>query len=410
MTLKRYFWWKGMARQVADYCSQCIRCKYETPKLGPKAILRCRYKPRYPNEIISIDIIGPYPRSNTGKQYVLTIQCEFSKYVCAVPLLNKTAVAVTRAVTEIWLLVFGSPKWIRSDEGTDTDSAIIQYLCKMKQIKKIRMPVYSPHANPVERFHRTMNQALRMWIGRTQIRSWDSILPNIIAAYNNFVHSATKFTPSRLFFGREVHPPDIPIIPEDHPALSKYEYLEMTRRAQHIACLIARTNQKRADTSPQQKSPKTGKEETFELGELIQVHNLAPKHKLESKWDKIFVITRIAPNAIHCVRWRLDLHPPYRLRQQPKEMGQIEERLVHPKDVKKWNSELPPYHIWDEELVNQLLNPVHDENLIEDHENTIDTSTASDVCRPQASTHSSSTLWNDRRKSRGSITWIKTLI
>ena len=164
----------------------------------------------------------------------------------------------------------------------------------------------------------------------------------------------------------------------------------MTRRAQHIACLIARTNQKRADTSPQQKSPKTAKEETFELGELIQVRNLAPKHKLESKWDKIFVITRIAPNAIHCVRWRLDLHPPYRLRQQPKEMGQMEERLVHPKDAKKWNSELPPYHVWDEELVNQLLNHVRDESLIEDQENMIDTSTASDASRPQASPHSSS--------------------
>ncbi len=96
-----------MARQVANYCSQCIRCKYETPKLGPKAIFKQRYKPQYPNEIISIDIVGPYPKSNTGKQYVLTIQCEFSKYVCAVPLLNKTAVGVTRAVTERWLLVLG---------------------------------------------------------------------------------------------------------------------------------------------------------------------------------------------------------------------------------------------------------------------------------------------------------------
>ncbi len=160
MTLKRYFWWRGMARHVADYCSQCIRCKYETPKLGPKVQYQRKYKPQHPNEIISIDIVGPYPKSNLGRQYVLTIQCEFSKYVCAIPLKDKTASGVTRAVTKRWILVFGNPKCIRSDEGTDTDSAIIQYLCQMKQIKKIQTPIYSPHANPVEQFHQTMNQAL----------------------------------------------------------------------------------------------------------------------------------------------------------------------------------------------------------------------------------------------------------
>ncbi len=216
----------------------------------------------------------------------------------------------------------------------------------MKQIKKIRTPIYSPHANPVERFHRTMNQALRTWIGRTNIRCWDSILPSIIAAYNNFVHSATKFTPAQLFFGRETHLPDIPIIPEEHPALTKYEYLETIRRAQYIACLIACANQKKANQKPQNQKEKKRESGTFEVGELIQVRNLAPKHKLEAKWDKLFIIIKVAPNAIHCVKWQLDLHPPYKLRQQPKDMGQIEERLVHPKDIKKWNSDLPPYHVW----------------------------------------------------------------
>ncbi len=100
MTLKRYFWWKGMAKQVANYCSQCIRCKYETLKIGPKVQLQRKYIPQHPNEIISIDIVGPYPRSNLGRQYVLTIKCKFSKYVCAVPLKDKTAIGVTRAVTE----------------------------------------------------------------------------------------------------------------------------------------------------------------------------------------------------------------------------------------------------------------------------------------------------------------------
>ncbi len=38
-------------------------------------------------------------------------------------------------------------------------------------------------------------------------------------------------------------------------------------------------------------------------------------------------------------------------------MGQVEECLVHPKDIKKWNSDLPPSHVWDEKLVETLLQP-----------------------------------------------------
>ncbi len=163
-------------------------------------------------------------------KYVLTMQCDFSKFVCVVLLPDKTSAHVAPALTERWLFIFGTPQFVRSDEGTDTDAAIVQYVCKMKGIQKIRTPVYSPHANPVEQFHQTMNQALRTWIGGTQTKDWDIILPNIVLAYNNFIHSATKYSPSRLFFGREIAPPDIPVIPDEHPALTKYDYLEAIKR------------------------------------------------------------------------------------------------------------------------------------------------------------------------------------
>ncbi len=170
--------------------------------------------------------------------------------------------------------------------------------------------------------------------------------------------------------------------------MTKYEYLETIRRAQYITCLIARANQKKADQKPQTQKGKKGEPETFEVGELIQIRNLAPKQKLEAKWDKLFIITKIAPNAIHCVKWHLDLHPPYKLRQQPRDMGQIEECLVHPKDIKKWNSDLPPHHVWDQELVEQLLYPVQKEP--EKGEESLNTSTASDYSKQRHATMSSS--------------------
>ncbi len=171
----------------------------------------------------------------------------------------------------------------------------------MKGIQKIRTPVYSPHANPVVRFHRTMNQALRTWIGGTQTKNWDIILPNMVLAF--------------------------PIIPDEHPALTKYEYLEAIKKGQHTACLMACMNQQKMDKlqRPQQTRGTTVKPEEYEVGDLIQVQNMAPSDKLTSHWEKVFVITRVASNAIRCVRWQIDLHPPFKLPQEPKDMGQIEE-------------------------------------------------------------------------------------
>ncbi len=117
--------------------------------------------------------------------------------------------------------------------------------------------------------------------------------------------------------------------------------------------------------------------ERYEVGDLVQVRNQAPVDKLSSPWEKVFVVTRVLPNAVRCVRWRIDLHPPFKLRQEPKDMGQVEEKLVHVKDVKKWNSDLPPSHVWDEKLVETLLQSV--EPIPESRSRSQPSSTASTV-------------------------------
>ena len=48
-TLQQYFWWPRMSANIAQYCRDCVRCKFETPKTGPKAQLQRRYRPLRPN-------------------------------------------------------------------------------------------------------------------------------------------------------------------------------------------------------------------------------------------------------------------------------------------------------------------------------------------------------------------------
>ena len=288
-TMRPHVTWKGMAEDVKKYCQLCSRCQYETPNYRPEVVLNRQYKAQEPNETVSIDIVGPYLPSTIGRKYILTMECEFSKFVCAVPLYNKTARAVAQTVMDRWVNTFGLPRFIRSDEGTDTDSALLQYVCEMMRIRKLRTPIYSPQANPVERFHQTMNRALRSWLYHTSYREWDVVLSSIVSSYNNSIHTATKVAPAELFLGRRNSNPYVPIIPEEHPGLSKHQYLVAVRKAQRICTEIARKNQM------QQERVQKKKPAQYRIGDIVLVRNHTPAHKLASKWTGPYTIIEVKP-------------------------------------------------------------------------------------------------------------------
>nr|CAH7759760.1 unnamed protein product [Callosobruchus chinensis] len=52
--------------------------------------------PQNPFDIVRIDTIGPFPKTVKGNTYVVTMQCELTKYVIIVPVPNKEANTVAR--------------------------------------------------------------------------------------------------------------------------------------------------------------------------------------------------------------------------------------------------------------------------------------------------------------------------
>lgn len=58
-----------------------------------------------------------------GHAYILTINDTFSKYVVAVPLKNKLAPSISSAFHSNWILLFGPPLRMHSDQGLCFESA-----------------------------------------------------------------------------------------------------------------------------------------------------------------------------------------------------------------------------------------------------------------------------------------------
>ena len=90
-----------MAKAVHWYCSSCLTCAKCKSRRKPKTPLH-PIPTGNPMQRIHIDIVGPLPRSRSGKRYILTVQCSFTKWDEAFAIPNQRATTCARVLVKIW--------------------------------------------------------------------------------------------------------------------------------------------------------------------------------------------------------------------------------------------------------------------------------------------------------------------
>src|SRR5206468_6962718 len=139
--------------------------------------------------------------------YVVTVIDLFSKWAEGIPIRNKEATTVARALCDVFIMRYGVPLQILSDRGKEFECSVLSELCLALGIDKIRTTAYKPTTNgAVERLHKTMNSMLAKVVSDNQ-KDWDERLQFVMAAYRASVHEATGFTPNFLMMGREARAP-----------------------------------------------------------------------------------------------------------------------------------------------------------------------------------------------------------
>ena len=200
-------YWPGWAEDVVRYCHRCTECTtYHRGQPNRQGVLQS-FPVGEPFERIAIDLTGPHPTSRSGHVYMLTIVDIFTKWAEAIPIRNKEAVTVARALMDVVISRFGVPMQILSDNGREFDNSILRELCRLLDIDKVRTTAYKPSTNgAVERFHRTLNSMLGKVVATNQ-KNWDEFLPSVMAAYRASRHEATGYSPNFLMLGREITAP-----------------------------------------------------------------------------------------------------------------------------------------------------------------------------------------------------------
>ena len=109
-----------------------------------------------------------------------------------------TAISVASAIIHAWVVCYGPPDRILSDQGPQFMSNFFIAVMKVLGTKTVRTTAYDPQTNgQVKRYNRTMATQLRHYV-TDNTRGWDELLPVLTMAYNSQPHRSTGTAPFEL--------------------------------------------------------------------------------------------------------------------------------------------------------------------------------------------------------------------
>lgn len=285
--IKGQYKWKGMNRDIKNYIKNCQSCQAnKTSRIKYRFPMEITTTSSQPFEKLALDIVGPLPLTENGNKYVLTMQDDLTKFSYAVPLENHESVTVADNLVK-FISMFGIPKAILTDQGTEFLSNIMKELNKLLRIKHFRTTAYHPQTNgALERSHSTLKDYLKHYINEAQT-DWDKYIPWAMFSYNSHVHASTKYTPYELLFG---HKPIVPASVVSAPEFRyTYEsYCENLKYRMNKSHEIARENLLNSKFKSKEAYDSKIKRFEYRKNDLVYLENNQSKAGLSKKLTKKF--------------------------------------------------------------------------------------------------------------------------
>ena len=195
--IKRTYWWPGLKEDVKKYIQGYFKCQQnkfqhqrKTGELYPLEI------PKRPWQEISIDIIGPLPKSN-GMNAIVVIVDRFTKMIrlkaTTMNILSEGIAKIYR--DEIWKL-HEIPRKILSDRGPQFISKFMEELIKALGTKRQLSTAYHPQTDgQTQRINQEIGTFLRHYVNYQQ-DDWTNWLAAAEFQYNDKKHMAIGKTHS----------------------------------------------------------------------------------------------------------------------------------------------------------------------------------------------------------------------
>lgn len=204
--LKQRYIWKNMNKMVKNYVRTCSSCQKKKQIKHTKEPLTITDTPSKSFDTIVIDTVGPL-RPSKNFRYILTAQCELTKYVVACPIESKDAKSVAKTLVEHIILKYGLFNILKTDKGTEFNNELMKEICALLKIEhKFSTPYHHETVGTVERNHRVLNEYLLNFV---EDENWHEWIQYFTFAFNTTPNVDTEYSPFELIFGK------LPRLPND---------------------------------------------------------------------------------------------------------------------------------------------------------------------------------------------------
>ena len=139
--LRDRFFWSWMHTDVTSYINSCPRCLRRKSQPDQAPLLNTDVN--QPLELIHLDYLKIEP-SMGNVENVLIITDHFTRYAQAFPSKTQTALATAKLLWDNFILHCGFPSKITTDQGRNSESELIENLCQVAEVKKLRTSLYHP--------------------------------------------------------------------------------------------------------------------------------------------------------------------------------------------------------------------------------------------------------------------------
>ena len=205
----------------------------------------------------------------------------------SVPLPDKSATAVAKALVKHVFLVYGAVEFCFTNMGGEFNNEVLSNVCRLLGIQKSTTTGYRPNSDgAVEKVQAAISSIFAKTIKVDQ-KNWSELVPYVVFAYNTAIHSVTGYSPFYLMFNRQ------PItgidwqLEQPSPAtftnLDEFSatMLERTRKAHAIVAEQLKCTFERNKTRYDQRVKRL----QFEVGDFVWYFSPRKKPGLCGKWQ-----------------------------------------------------------------------------------------------------------------------------
>lgn len=145
--IKANYYWLSMYADIKEYCKSCwtwrtFKSIHERTKASLKPI-----PVGGPFHRVSVDFVGPLPRSTAGHKYVIVFIDYLTKYAEAKAVKKADAATTADAFVELIVLRHSAPSYLHSVRATVFMSNMLQEICRELQVTKTFTSGYRPNCS-----------------------------------------------------------------------------------------------------------------------------------------------------------------------------------------------------------------------------------------------------------------------